>query len=151
MKGEPMGKRQTGDEAEDQVTVEGSALAVIEEPREAPHAKRRRIERLEELPFTEEERLRVEHEIIEANKSMRKVEDMKSAQNKTWNAEINTYRETMDEAIDVLDKGCFKVKVDRIEEHNYSEERVIYYDVDTGEEVDSREMTEEEKQTRMDM
>ena len=95
--------------------------------------------------------IKLEHEIIEASKDMRRVEGEKATQTKTWNAEISASRERLDEAVDVLEKGCFTVDVERIEELNYDEEMVFYYDVTTGEEVERRDMTKEEFQTKMDM
>lgn len=153
-------KPQTGDDAEDQVTVEGQALALAPPPDENPEQPtnegemskaKRRIQRWEELPFTAEERLKVEEEIIAANRALRDVESEKSVQNKAWNAQISEHRETMDTAIDVLNKGCFKVSVERIEEMNYEDATVIYYDINTGDEIEEREMTEEELQTRMNL
>lgn len=156
-----MGKRRGGDDAEDQLTgadgesiPQGQSVAVLPpEPPQQPEAnsKRRRVQRREELPFTQEERLAIEGEIIEANTSMREVENTKKAQDKEWNGQIAGYEATMNDAIDVLKKGTFTVDVERIEEMNYDSGMVIYYDVESGHEVDSRDMTEEEKQTRMDM
>jgi len=147
-------KLPTGDEAPDRVTTDEptQALALVEDTEQPkPTSKRRRIQRREEIPFTEEERLRVEQEIISANKDMRLVETEKATSNKTWNAEINQSRESMDEAVDVLDKGCFTVDIERIEELNYDEKMVYYYDVQSGEEVERRDMTPEELQTKMEM
>lgn len=162
MKGDThMGRRRGGDDAEDGITLEdGSSkpqdksVAVLvepEQPKPEPHSKRQRIQRWEELPFTTEERLKVEEEIIEANGNMRDIEETKKTQDKIWNGQIADYETTMNTAIDVLKKGCFSVQVERIEEWVYEEKMVRYYDVDTGHEVDSRDMTEEELQTRMDL
>ena len=147
-------RRPTGDDAPDSVTTDEphQALALVDdEPPVTPSSKRRKIQRREQIPFTQDERLRVEREIISANKDQRMVETEKAAQNKLWNAEINQSIERMNEAVDVLDKGCFTVDIERIEELNYEEEMVYYYDVTTGDEVERRDMTKEEYQTKMDM
>lgn len=156
-----MGRRRGGDDAEDQLTgadgesiPQGQSVAVLPpEPPQQPEAnsKRRRVQRREELPFTQEERLAIEGEIIEANTSMREVENTKKAQDKEWNGQIAGYEATMNDAIDVLKKGTFTVDVERIEQFDYENEMIIYFDVNSGEEVDSRIMTEDEKQTKMDM
>lgn len=161
-----MGRRRGGDDAEDSITTEdgGSipqdksvAVIVDEDPlgfdqqKADAHSKKRRVERMEDLPFTQEERLKIEEEIIEANGNMRDIENTKKQQDKIWNGQIADYETTMNEAIDILKKGCFSASVERIEELNYNEKMVRYYDVTTGEEVDSRDMTEEELQTKMDM
>lgn len=155
-----MAKRpKSGDDAEDKITTDEGAsipqdhsVAVLEETDQAtPHLKKRRIQRLEEVAFTQEERIAIENEIIEANGSLRSIEDTKKIQDKAWNGQIAEYEATMNDAIDVLRKGTFTIDVERIEEMNYDSGMVFYFNVDTGEEVDSRDMTEEEKQTRMDM
>ncbi len=156
-----MPRRRGGDDAEDQLTgadgesiPQGQGVAVLPpEPEQIPRSesKRRRVQRREELPFTQEERLAIEGEIIDANTSMREVETTKKAQDKEWNGQIAAYEATMNDAVDVLKKGTFTVEVERIEEMNYDTGQVIYFDTDTGQEIDSRDMTEDEKQTRMDM
>jgi hypothetical protein len=153
-----MVKQRGGDDAEDHITGEDGesipqehSVATLPEPQPKAESKRRRVQRREELPFTHEERLAIEEEIILANTSMRSVEEVKKAQDKVWNGEIAQYEATMNDAVDVLKKGTFTVEVERIEEMNYETGQVIYYDVQTGNEIDSRDMTEDEKQTRMDL
>ena len=150
----------SGDDAEDKITTDEGAsipqptsVAVIVEPetKAEPDHKRRRITRREELPFTQEERLAVEQEIISANKSKRSIEEKKKAHDKVWNGEIAQHEATMNEAVDVLEKGSFTVEIERIEEFNYDLKMKIYYDVSSGEEVDSVDMTDEDLQTKMDM
>jgi hypothetical protein len=140
-------------ESEDRDNSYGALVVAVltEDAHPDPHSRRRKVQRREPMPFTEEERLAIEQEIIKANAEMRSVESEKATQNKTWNAQINAARETMDEAIDVLKTGCFYMDVERIEEFNYEMERVYYYDCQTGHEVEHRDMTEEEKQTRMNL
>lgn len=162
-----MVRRRGGDDAEDQITLDDggsrpqtkSVAVIVDEdplgvggqPKAEPHSKKRRIQRMEEIPFTHDERLKVEQEIIEANGNMRDVEDTKKTQDKIWNGQIAEYEETMNEAIDILKKGGFTTSIERIEEFDYHLGMVRYYNVDTGHEVDSRDMTEEELQTKMDM
>jgi hypothetical protein len=162
-----MRRRRGGDDAEDEITLEDggsrpqtkSVAVLVDEdplgvggaPKAEPHSKKRRINRLEEVPFTHEERLKVEQEIIEANGNMRDVEDTKKIQDKIWNGQIADYETTMNEAIDILKKGGFTTQIERIEEFDYDTRMVRYYNVDTGHEVDSRDMTDDELQTRMDM
>jgi hypothetical protein len=162
-----MRRRRGGDDAEDEITLEDggsrpqtkSVAVLVDEdplgvggaPKAEPHSKKRRINRLEEVPFTHEERLKVEQEIIEANGNMRDVEDTKKIQDKIWNGQIADYETTMNEAIDILKKGGFTTQIERIEEFDYDTQMVRYYNVDTGHEVDSRDMTDDELQTRMDM
>jgi hypothetical protein len=162
-----MRRRRGGDDAEDEITLEDggsrpqtkSVAVLVDEdplgvggaPKAEPHSKKRRINRLEEVPFTHEERLKVEQEIIEANGNMRDAEDTKKIQDKIWNGQIADYETTMNEAIDILKKGGFTTQIERIEEFDYDTQMVRYYNVDTGHEVDSRDMTDDELQTRMDM
>lgn len=155
-----MGRRaSSGDDAEDKITTEDggskpqdqNVAVLLEDPNPQPQSKRRRVQRREEQPFTQEERLAIEEEIIKANTSMRDIEDTKKTQDKIWNGQISEYEATMNEAVDVLKKGTFTVDVERIEQFDYENEMIIYFDVNSGEEVDSRIMTEDEKQTKMDM
>jgi len=149
---------ESGDDAEDSITGEDGesipqevSIVTIPEPKQIPRSsfKQRRVERMEDLPFTHDERLAIEQEIIIANTSMRNMEETKKAQDKVWNGQIAQYEATMNDAIDVLKKGTFTISVERIEEMDYEHSTVTYYDVVTGNEVDSRNMTEDEQQTRM--
>ena len=152
-------KPMSGDDAEDKITGEhgesipqNTTVAVLVEDHDPqPQSRRRKVQRREEQPFTNDERLQIEQEIINANTGMREVEETKKSQDKIWNGQIAEHEATMNEAVDVLKKGVFLVDVERIEEMNYDSGVVFYYDVRTGEEVDSRTMTPEEKQTKMDM
>jgi hypothetical protein len=150
---------QSGDNAEDNITTEDggskpqdhTVAVLVEDHDPQPQGRRRRVQRREEQPFTGEERLAIEQEIINANGGMREVEEHKKAQDKIWNGQITEYEATMNEAIDVLKKGTFTVDVERIEEFNYDNGMVYYYNTETGDEVDCRDMTDEDKQTKMAM
>ena len=133
--------------------VQDTGLVVVlsEDPNTDPGVRRRRIRRREEVPFTNEERIQIDDEIVEANGNLIKTEVEKSAQNKLYNGHIAEYRQTLDDAIEVLRKGVFQFEMERIEEFNYTEKLVIYYDVETDKEIDRRDMTPEELQTKMKM
>lgn len=137
----------------DEPITESTSVVVVlsEDPNTDPGIRRRRVQRREELPFTEQERIGIDNEIVTANANLIQTEQEKAAQTKLFNGHIAEYRQTLDDAIEILRKGVFTVDVERIEEFNYGTKEVIYYDVETDKEVDRRDMTPEELQTKMKM
>lgn len=137
----------------DEPMTQSTEVVVVlsEDPNTGPGVRRRRVRRREDQPFTEAERIQIDEEIIAANAGLIDTEKEKAAQTKLFNGHIAEYRQTLDDAIEVLRKGVFQIDVERIEEFNYESGEVIYYDVESDKEVDRRDMTEEELQTKMKM
>lgn len=137
----------------DEPMTEPSNVVVVlsEDPNTDPGVRRRRVRRREDQPFTEAERIQIDNEIISANGGLIDTEKEKSAQTKLFNGHIAEFRQTLDDAIEILRKGVFQIEVERVEEFNYESGEVIYYDVESDKEVDRRDMTEEELQTKMKM
>lgn len=137
----------------DEPMTEPTSVVVVlsEDPNTDPGVRRRRVRRREDQPFTETERIQIDNEIISANGGLIDTEKEKAAQTKLFNGHIAEYRQTLDDAIEILRKGVFQIDVERVEEFNYESGEVIYYDVETDKEVDRRDMTEEELQTKMKM
>ncbi len=137
----------------DEPMPESTNVVVVlsEDPSTGPGIRRRRIRRREGWPFTESERIQIDDEIVSANASLIETEKEKVAQTKLFNGHIAEYRQTLDDAIEILRKGVFQVDIERVEEFNYEAKEVIYYDVTSDKEVDRRDMTEEELQTKMKM
>ena len=122
---------------------------ISEDPTGNEKLRRRRVVRREATELSMEQRLEIEKEIISANSTMREKEKEKAAANKDFNGQISKARQVMDDAIDILKRNCEWYDLERIEEYDYTNSQVIYYDIVTDQEVDRRDMTEEEMQTTM--
>lgn len=127
---------------------------LAEDPSPGPNQRRRRVVRREHRPLDQDERREIDDQIVDSNQNMRRLEVEKAAANKKYNGEIADHRQTMDDAIDVLAKDSIESDMTRVEVLNYDDGMVRYYDLDDvnfDECIDEREMTEDEKQTKMEM
>jgi len=116
-----------------------------------PGIKRRRVVRREGRPLSPDERHAIDDEIVKVNTHLRQTEEEKTATVKKYNGEIAESRQMLDDAIGVLKRDLVEADMTRIEEFNFTLGMIYYRDISTDEIVDEREMTEEEKQTSMNM
>ncbi len=124
---------------------------VQDEATSDPNLRKRRLVRREGRPLTSAERRIIDDQLVTCNGDLHNLESEKAASNKKYTGEIAEARQMMDDAIEVLRRDTVDEEFVRMETFDFTKGTVTYTDIDSGEVVDERDITDEERQTSMNL